>query len=357
MRDPADPFAIKADFDRLVGWSRPAPLVAAWLRAGLAARRTWLRLPFESGEVSADGVLPPAAPLTGSPLEGRSVGLALSGGSGNMVCGVGALRAIEEAGGHVTSVSGCSGGALWAALVALGWDADRVLRFSLGELDPRRYLDPGVFGPVLRAVWKREAWAGAVSGKSVQTFFDDVSGGARLGDLPLAFHTVLWQLESNRVVVVGSSTTPDWTLGEAVRASLSLAPVVEPFVRDGLSYLDGGVINVFPASTVLLGPPCDAVVGVNGFLPVGLQGPDLTGWRRKPDALLRVARQLQLAPFHDIARREWQAIDVPKWLVEPIEPSDAYGIAFFAAMVDRRAWPARIRSGHEATRAALGGVA
>ncbi len=359
VSDPLDPFVIKERFDRLIGWPVPSVAMArAWVRAGRAARRVWMPMPWErrgSKAPSPDGVLPGPRPVPGRPLEGRKVGLIVSGGSGNLVSLCGVVRAIEEAGGTIAAVSGCSGGALWAAQVALGWNADRMIRFSLTGLDPRRYLDVRPVRAAARTTLGGEAFAGIVRGDKVERLWDDASGGATLGDLPVPFYTILWELESNRVVHAGTATTPDWTLGQAVRASLSLAPVVEPMVRDGKHYLDGGVVNVFSAAPLVEHhPEIDAFVGVNAFLPSGFVGPDLTGWRRGRLGLLKAARQLQLAPFQELARRDWARVGERRWMIEPIADVDAYGVNFFAAMIDRSVWPDRIRDGHDEARRVLG---
>lgn len=359
VSDPLDPFVIKERFDRLAGWPVPSPAMAkAWLRAGRAVRRVWMPMPWErkgSPAPRPDGVLPAARPVPGRVLEGRKVGLVVSGGSGNLAALCGVVRAIEEAGGTIAAVSGCSGGSLWAAQVAMGWDADRMVRFSLTGLDPRRYLDPKPARAAARTALGREAFAGIVRGDKIEQMWDEVSGGVRLGDLPVPFYTVLWEMESNRVVHAGTVTTPDWTLGQAVRGSLSLAPVVEPMERGGRHYVDGGVVTVFSAGPLLAHhPEIDAFVGVNAFLPRGFEGPDLTGWRSGRLGLLKAARQLQLAPFQELARRDWEAMGERRWLIEPIADIDAYGVNFFAAMIDRSVWPDRIRDGHSEARRVLG---
>lgn len=354
VRDPADPFSIQAGFDRLLGWPGWPDMLGAYTRAAFAARRAFLPLPFEGRRRKREPVLPPFSPLPGQPLAGKRIGLVVSGGSGNLSTTCGVVRAIEEAGGDIVAVSGCSGGALWAAQVGLGFSGDEMASFSLGDLDPASYLDLQPVRQALRSVARRRTLAGLMNGGAVQALFDGQAAGRALAELPRAFYGILWEIETNRVLYAGPKTTPDWSLGEIVRSAISLAPVVQPYERDGRHYVDGGVIDVMPVRPLLEHhPEIDAFVAINGFLPRGLQGPDLHGWHKRTNGLLTVARQLQLAQHEELARREWETIADRAWLVEPITDIQAYGINFFAAMVDRSVWPDRIRAGHAAARAVL----
>lgn len=354
VADPLDPFVIKQGLERLTGWSVGLKMPLAYLRAARAVRRVWAPLPWErsSPAPSPEGVLPEPRPVAGRRLEGARVGLVVSGGSGNLAATCGVVRAIEEAGGTIAAVSGCSGGALWAAQVALGMNAERMVRFSLQELDPRRYLAIRPLRQAVRSAAGRP-FTGLIQGQRIEELMDD-TGGGRLDRLPVPFYSILWEVETNRLVYAGSRTTPDWTLGQAVRGSLSLAPAVEPWAHAGRHYIDGGVVNVLPVSPLLEHhPEIDVFVVVNGFLPPGFVGPDLTGWHRGRFGMLMAARQLQLAPFQELARREFATIADRAWLVQPVGAEEAYGVNFFAAMIDRSVWPDRMRAGHREARRAL----
>jgi NTE family protein len=355
VADPLDPFLIKQGLDRLVGWPLGPRMALAYLRAARAARRVWLPMLWErsSPAPSPEGVLPSPRPLPGGHLKGRRVGLVVSGGSGNLAATCGVVRAIEEAGGTIAAVAGCSGGSLWAAQVAMGMGSERMVRFSLDGLDPRRYLE---LQPV-RSAWRTavtgRAFTGVIQGERIEAMFDDLGAG-RLDELPVPFYSILWELETNRLIYAGSRTTPDWTLGQAVRGSLSLAPAVEPWEMAGRHYVDGGVVNVLPVAPLLEHhPEIEVFVAINGFLPDRFIGPDLTGWQRGRLGMLLAARQLQMAPFQELARREWASIADRAWLVEPIGAEQAYGVNFFAAMIDRDVWPDRMRAGHREARRVL----
>ncbi len=354
VADPLDPFVIKQGLERLAGWPLGPKMPVAWLKAARAVRRVWAPLPWERSSPAppAEGVLPAPRALPGRALRGLRVGLVVSGGSGNLAATCGVVRAIEEGGGRIVAVSGCSGGALWAAQVALGMGSDRMVRFSLEELDPRRYLVLRPARAALRGLRGR-ANTGLIVGDRIEALFEEFGGG-RLDRLPVPFYSILWELESNRLVFAGSRTTPGWTLGQAVRGSLSLAPAVEPWEREGRHYIDGGVVNVLPVAPLLEHhPEIDVFVVVNGFLPPGFVGPDLTGWQRGRFGMLLAARQLQLAPFQELARREFASVADRAWLVEPVGAEEAYGVNFFAAMIDRSVWPDRIRAGHREGRRVL----
>src|SRR5262245_41220271 len=69
---------------------------------------------------------PATRELTPQNTTARGVALVLSGGGARVFAHIGVLRALEEARIPIEQIGGTSGGALIAAQVALGWDAERI---------------------------------------------------------------------------------------------------------------------------------------------------------------------------------------------------------------------------------------
>jgi len=100
---------------------------------------------------------------------------------------------------------------------------------------------------------------------------------------------------------------------------------------DGLSWCDGGIVDIFPVRPVLdLEPAVDAAVAVNGLYPHEFSGEDITGWDARP--LSRGARTL---------------------LVEPVPYRKVAGTGFYQQLLDTREWPEFMRAGRAAMLAAL----
>jgi NTE family protein len=99
----------------------------------------------------------------------------------------------------------------------------------------------------------------------------------------------IWNVEQNRLDFVGPRTHPDMPVARAVRMAVSLPLFIQPARLDGLSWCDGGIIDIFLVRPVLdIEPAVDAAVAVNGFCPHEFGGEDVTGCH--PAAQHRVGR-------------------------------------------------------------------
>src|SRR5581483_5362778 len=89
---------------------------------------------------------PAACALTPTNSTTRGVALVLSGGGARTFAHIGVLRALEEARIPIEQVGGTSGGAIIAAQVALGWEAERIRqtmrRYFVERGSPLDYVVP-----------------------------------------------------------------------------------------------------------------------------------------------------------------------------------------------------------------------
>ena len=65
----------------------------------------------------------------------------------------------------------------------------------------------------------------------------------------------------------GSDETPELTLGELVRIAVALPLFVEAVRVEGDLYVDGGVVDAFPAEPMIAAGDFDRVFGLNVMLP------------------------------------------------------------------------------------------
>jgi NTE family protein len=160
----------------------------------------------------------------------RSISLVLGGGGGRGHAHIGAIRALEEYGFIVRSISGCSMGALIGGIYAMGklaeyeaWarQIDRRLVFSLLDLS---------FGG-----------GGLVKGQKVIGALRELVGEARIEELPIRYTAVASDLEREREVWIDEGP-----LFEAIRASISLPLFFTPVERAGVRLVDGGIFDPVP---------------------------------------------------------------------------------------------------------------
>ena len=73
-------------------------------------------------------------------------------------------------------------------------------------------------------------------------------------------------------------------------------------------YVDGGVIDVFPAQPLVERERPDLVIGVNTILPPRFEGEDISGWSERRLGFMSASRQLSHAGHLELARRTKQRL-------------------------------------------------
>ena len=186
----------------------------------------------------------PAAP----PTPGGIV-LALGGGGARGVAHLGVLEVLERERIPVAGLAGTSMGGLLGALWAAGVPLERVeeeLRRIAEPLELLRLVDLGLSASGL-----------SVRGVKLYDLLTDLLGGEiRFEDLPIPLALTAADLGSGRPVLLRHGP-----LAEAVRATVSLPGLFQPFAHEGLRLIDGGVLDNLPveAARALAPQPVVAV--------------------------------------------------------------------------------------------------
>jgi NTE family protein len=310
-----DPFNVVERLERLDGLRRqllPLPLVDRPRRVD-----TSVFGPFESRPATR--------------LRGRRIGLVAAGGSGAAVALVGVKRAFEEASVEVEAISACSASVLWSAMWAAGLSAQEMADFSL-TWQPEGYLDIQWTGLPRFALSALRGFAGLATGEALEQLFDRRLWHMVAGETDIALSTVVYELERGRVRWFGSEETPDLTLGELVRIA-SAGPNAASAVRvEGELYVDGGVVDAFPA---------EPVAGLDRVFAVDVTAP--------AHGVVTPAS----ASRAELARRSRSALGESLSLIEPIPPEELHGSSYYDLFLDRRRWPDLMRRGYSAATRAL----
>ena len=164
----------------------------------------------------------------------KDVALALSSGGARGLAHIGAIEELEAQGYRITSIAGCSMGALIGGVYAAGKLPE--FREWMKTVDKKKMLELTDFSLSLNHIVK-----GTRIIKAIMEFVPDVL----IEDLPIPYCAVATDWISGHEVVIDKGS-----LFEAIRASISLPSFYEPVRRDGMILIDGGVVNPIPMNRV-----------------------------------------------------------------------------------------------------------
>lgn len=176
----------------------------------------------------------------------KDVALALSSGGARGLAHIGAIEELEAQGYHITSIAGCSMGALIGGVYAAGKLSE--FREWMKTVDRKKMLELTDFSLSLNHIVKGNRII-----EAIMEFVPDMA----IEDLPIPFCAVATDWKAGREVVLNNGG-----LFEAIRASISLPSFYEPVQRDGMILIDGGVVNPIPMNRVMR-KEGDILVGVD----------------------------------------------------------------------------------------------
>lgn len=169
------------------------------------------------------------------------IGLVLSGGGARGIAHLGVLQAFDDLGIEINALSGTSSGAMVGAFYASG-------------VAPRKVLEIIKKTKLLLFVRPAISKTGLLKVQKLQDLFSK--------HLPFnSFQELPKKLTINATdVKKGESKYFDkGDLIPAILASSCMPVIFDPMVIDGVSYIDGGILNNLPVEPLL--PTCDIVVG------------------------------------------------------------------------------------------------
>lgn len=278
-------------------------------------------------------VFPASPPTRGS---GEGVALVLGAGGAASAAGVGAYRALTQAGIAVELVVGSSSGGVVAAALALGWAPETV------EAVLRKLWVPAVArGARLRAALRlalprlrAEPGFALVEGSRLDERISRAFGDARFDQVQVPLMIVATDLATGERVVLDAGS-----VASAVRASMAVPLLFPPLQADGRLLVDGALADPLPVLTavgrgaravVALAFRCEAPAASHSAL-----GAVLRAHAAASNNMLRMS-----SAYQDLAEA------VPLLRLEP----DARGMA---GLFDGAAVSGAIRLGEEAMRAEL----
>ena len=187
--------------------------------------------------------------------------LAFQGGGVECAAYAGAVAVAEEQGvlASIRNVAGTSAGALTAAMLAAGADAE-ALRESVVRTHFGRFLDGefGILGELVRLLRDHgfhpgQAFCAILRRELAQLCGDpEITMGelARRADGGHGRYRHLFVVTSNvtrqRVEVLSAATQPELPVWKAVRMSIGIPLIFAPIHHEGCAYVDGGLCWDYP---------------------------------------------------------------------------------------------------------------
>lgn len=176
----------------------------------------------------------------------KNVALVLSSGGARGLAHIGAIEELERRGYCITSIAGCSMGALIGAMYAAGKLAE--VKEWMVQLDKKKILSLVDFSFSLNHL---------VKGEKVMDALKEIVPDVNIEDLPIPYAAVATDWNSGKEVVFKKGS-----LYEAVRSSISIPLFFNPVRKGEMLLVDGGLVNGLPLNRVARVKD-DLLVGVN----------------------------------------------------------------------------------------------
>lgn len=164
----------------------------------------------------------------------QGVSLVLSSGGARGVAHIAVIEELERRGYQINSIAGSSIGAVIGGVYACGSLQDYKDWVSgLSKLDVWRLLDFSL------------SIQGFIRGERVFRAMEEFITDCNIEDLPIDYAAIATDLHNKREYVFRKGS-----LFQAMRASVAIPTVMQPVQYNGLTLLDGGVLNPMPINCV-----------------------------------------------------------------------------------------------------------
>jgi len=186
----------------------------------------------------------------------KKVGLALGGGAARGLAHIGVLEVLEEEGIPIDMIAGTSIGALVGAFYSYLLDLERIDKIAreVGVHRLQLFSDFGI------------PRTGLIRWTRIENRLKKVLGNVDFKDLKIPFACVASDIDSGEEIIFKKG--PVW---DAVRASATIPGVLALNESFSEHYVDGGVLNPVPVSTVRdMG--ADFIIAVNVLAPGKIMG-------------------------------------------------------------------------------------
>jgi NTE family protein len=214
--------------------------------------------------------------------KGRTLSLVLGSGGARGCAHIGVIRCLEEEGYQIRSIAGCSMGAVIGGVYGIGkLDEFEEWVRAIRRMDIVSLLDFSLAG------------GGLVRGDRIIDTLRELFGDGLIEEMPIRFTAVAADLAAEKEVWINTGPVFD-----AIRASMSLPLILAPHNRDGVTLVDGGVLNPVPIAPTFQDETEFTLAVSLGGEPVALEPP--ASKEENSGGAERSALQEKIAEFVDL---------------------------------------------------------
>jgi NTE family protein len=192
----------------------------------------------------------PASPYAKSlSAQRKRVALVIGAGSVKCAAALGLWRALVRAGIGVDMVVGCSGGSMYASLMALGYDhetCERLTRQLWTRKITQRRNTRGLLSAFLPKVFGFDGRFGMVDDRAVHDALSGPFGGRQFQETVIPLHIVATDFMTGERVVLSEGSIFD-----AVRASIAIPYVWRPWQIGERLLMDGCMSDPLPVDVAI----------------------------------------------------------------------------------------------------------
>lgn len=177
--------------------------------------------------------------------------LALVIGAGSVKCAaaLGLWKVLDRAGIRIDMLVGCSGGSLYAAVMALGYDVETCERLTRELWTPaitRRRDLRSMLSAAFPRLFGFKGSFGMLSDEPLRRALQRPFGDRAFADASVPLHIVATDLADGQKVVLSQGNVAD-----AVRASVAIPYIWKPWCVDGRWLLDGCLNDPLPVDVAI----------------------------------------------------------------------------------------------------------
>jgi len=229
---------------------------------------------------------------TSPPRAGGRVAVVIGSGSVKCAAALGLFRVLDRERIPIHMVVGCSGGALYAATVAMGWDhgtAERKTRELWTQEITKRRSTRALLSAVLPQVFKFDERFGLVDDRLVLERLRTAFGQTRMEDAKVPLYLTATDFHTGEQVVFSSGPLVD-----AVRASISIPYIFRPWKVGGRTLVDGFLSDPMPIGVAIR-------EGADVIVTMGFESP----YQTKVSSVLRFAFQLSSITSNNLLKANY----------------------------------------------------
>ena len=220
--------------------------------------------------------------------------IALVIGSGSVKCAaaLGLMKVLAREQIDVDMVVGCSGGSIYASLIALGWPAERAtestLRMWTRDITSRRN-KRAILQLILPWIFKFNESFGLIDDRLINRRLRDGFEGATFAQTHIPLYVTATDLYNGEQVVMSEGS-----LAEAVRASISIPFIFPPHKVNGRYLIDGFQSDPLPVGVAIK-------EGADIIIAMGFESP----YQERITSLMRYNFQMSSITSNNLLRTNY----------------------------------------------------